>query len=96
MTLQFINATLLAWTVDGTEVTMSNKPRDRLSDWFFEPLLTIKDQIRAAHLQESEERFLEKHCLMAGDTQRMESWNNGSVEPEDAVRRGELQALSRR
>jgi len=90
-----INATLV-WTVDGTEVNMSNKPRDRLSDWFFEPLLTIKDQIRAANLQEGEERFLEKLSLMAGDTELMESWDNGSVEPEDPVRRGELQALARR
>ncbi|KAG0631565.1 hypothetical protein M758_1G262900 [Ceratodon purpureus] len=81
---------------DGTEVTMSNKPSDRLSDWFFEPLLTIKDQVRAAHLQESEERYLEKLCLMLGDTQRMESWENGGVEPEDGLRRGELQALARR
>lgn len=75
---------------------MSNKPSDRLSDWFFEPLLTIKDQVRAAHLQESEERYLEKLCLMLGDTQRMESWENGGVEPEDGLRRGELQALARR
>lgn len=90
-----INETL-AWTVDGTEVTMSNRPRDRLSDWFFEPLLTIKDQLRAANLQESDEHYLEKLCLMGGDTQRMESWDNGGIEPEDPIRRGELQALARR
>lgn len=81
---------------DGTEVTTSNKPRDRISDWFFEPLLTIKDQLRAANLQESEERFLEKLCLMVGDTQRIESWENGGVGPEDGVRKGELQAMARR
>jgi hypothetical protein len=81
---------------DGTEVTMSNKPRDRLIDWFFEPLLTIKDQIKAANLVESEELFLEKLCLMSGDTQRMATWDNGGVEPEDALRKGELQALARR
>lgn len=75
---------------------MSNKPRDRLIDWFFEPLLTIKDQIKAANLQESEELYLEKLCLMSGDTQRMATWDNGGVEPEDALRRGELQALARR
>jgi len=55
----------LAWTVDGTLVTMSNRPSDRLADWFFEPILTLKDQLRAAHLQESEERYLEKLILMA-------------------------------
>ena len=75
---------------------MRNKPTDRLSDWFFEPLLTIKDQIRAAHLQETEERYLEKLCLMLGDTERMDDWDNGGVEPEDAMRKGELQALARR
>lgn len=86
----------LAWTVDGTEVTSSNRPRDRLLDWFFEPLLSLKDQLRAAHLQESEEHFLEKLILMAGDTERMGSWQNGGIEPEDQVRKGELQALARR
>lgn len=87
---------MFAWTDDGTEVTMTNRPKDRLADWFFEPILTIKDQLRACHLQESEERYLEKLCLMIGNTERMESWQNGGVEPEDAVRRGELQALARR
>lgn len=94
-TRSLINATL-AWTGDGTEVTMWNRPNDPLSDWFFEPIMTIKDQLRACDLQESEERYLEKQCLMIGDTERMESWQNGGVEPEDAVRRGELLALARR
>jgi hypothetical protein len=58
--------------------------------------MTIKDQLQACKLQESEERYLEKLCLMMGDTERMESWQNGGVEPEDPMRRGELQALARR
>lgn len=86
----------LAWTDDGTEVTMSNKPSDRISDWFFEPILTLKDQLRAAHLQESEEHYLEKLILMGSDIERMNSWQNGGVEPEDDMRKGELQALARR
>lgn len=75
---------------------MDNRPKDRLSDWFFEPLLTLKDQLRAAHLQESEELYLEKWILLIGDRERMEAWDNGGVEPEDGVRKGELQALARR
>jgi len=94
-TTSFTNAEL-GWTVDGTEVTMSNRPRDRLVEWFFEPLLTLKDQLQAAHLQESEEHYLEKLILMGGDTERMGSWQNGGVEPEDDMRKGELQALARR
>lgn len=85
-----------AWTDDGTEVTPTNRPRDRLFEWFFEPLVNLKDQLRLANLQESEERFLEKIILMGGDTERMGSWQNGGVEPEDAMRKGELLAIARR
>lgn len=77
-------------------MTMLNRPKDRISDWFFEPLLTLKDQLQAAHLKEEEERYLEKYILMTGDSDRMEKWDNGGVEPEDGVRLGELQAIARR
>lgn len=74
---------------------MSNKPSDRLSDWFFEPLLVLKDHICVARLKESEEHYLEKLILMGDDIKRMESWQNGGLEPKDDMRRGELQALAR-
>lgn len=81
---------------DGTDLTMANRPQERMLDWFFEPLLTLKEQLRLANLTEVEEHYLEKLVLMVGDTQRMLDWDNGGVEPVNDIRRGELQALSRR
>lgn len=80
----------------GIEVTQHNKPQDRLLDWFFHPILVLKDQIKAIKLDEDETRFLEKLVLFNGDLRSMESWDNGSVAPEDAVRAAQIQAISRR
>ncbi|XP_024379396.1 uncharacterized membrane protein At3g27390 [Physcomitrium patens] len=81
---------------DGTELTAANKPQERMLDWFFEPLLTLKEQLRFANLTEVEEHYLEKLVLTEGDPVRMLDWENGGVEPVNDIRRGELQALSRR
>ncbi|KAG0572069.1 hypothetical protein KC19_VG065400 [Ceratodon purpureus] len=81
---------------DGTELTMFNRPQDRMLDWFFEPLLTLKEQLRLANPTEAEEHYLEKLVLTVGDATRMQEWDNGGIEPVDDIRRGELQALSRR
>ncbi|CAK9197786.1 unnamed protein product, partial [Sphagnum troendelagicum] len=81
---------------DGTEVTSFNQPKERVAQWFFDPLLTIRNQLRAAHLQESEEHYLEKLVLIVGNEERINAWDNGAVEPDDGMRRGELQALARR
>lgn len=81
---------------DGTELTTFNRPQDRMLDWFFEPLLTLKEQLRRSSPTEAEEHYLEKLVLTVGDPARMVDWENGGVEPEDEIRRGELQALSRR
>jgi hypothetical protein len=77
-------------------VTSFNQPKERVAQWFFDPLLTIRDQLRAAHLQESEEHYLEKLVLIAGNEERINAWDNGAVEPDDGMRKGELQALARR
>ncbi|KAG0594583.1 hypothetical protein M758_UG090400 [Ceratodon purpureus] len=81
---------------DGTELTMCNRPQDRMLDWFFEPLLTLKEQLRLANPTEAEEHYLEKLVLTVGDATRMREWDIGGIEPVDDIRRGELQALSRR
>ncbi len=67
-----------------------------MAQWFFEPLLTLRDQLRAAHLQESEEHYLEKLVLIVGNEEHSNAWDNGAVEPDDGMRKGELQALARR
>ncbi|KAJ7527304.1 hypothetical protein O6H91_16G047900 [Diphasiastrum complanatum] len=82
--------------LDGSEVTVFNRPQDRLVDWFFEPLLVLKEQIKAAQLQLSEERYLEKLVLSLGDPGQLEFWQNGGVQPEDNIKKGELQAIARR
>jgi hypothetical protein len=71
-------------------------PQDRMLDWFFEPLLVLKEQIRAAKLKESEELYLLKWVLTSGDPDRMTQWQNGGLQPDDEVRKGEIQAWSRR
>ncbi|GLJ16053.1 hypothetical protein SUGI_0266650 [Cryptomeria japonica] len=83
--------------VDGTEVTYFNRPKDRIMDWFFHPIIVLKDQIEAAKIIDSELRFLEKLILMSGgNLERIEAWDNGAIAPDNAMRNGEIQAISRR
>lgn len=83
-------------TGEGVEITWTNRPRSRLSIWFFEPFMTIKEQLQASPLQDSEEAYFKKLILLGGNEDRMKNWNNGGVEPEDDMKRAELQALARR
>lgn len=78
-------------TGDDVEITATNRPKDTFFEWFLNPLLTIKDQIRTHNLSETEEQYLGKLVLFAGS-------NNSDVgpEPESEVRRAELEALARR
>lgn len=81
---------------DGTEITSITRTDDLLFEWFFEPLMIIKEQIRAEQLQKSEELYLSKLVLLSGFPDRMEAWQNGGIPPIADVRRAELEALSRR
>lgn len=80
----------------GIEVTHLNGPQDRIFDWFFNPVIVLRDQIKAIKLGESELKFLEKFTLFGGNIQRMEAWENGSVVPQDMLRNAQIQAISRR
>lgn len=82
--------------IDGIEVTKFNIPQDRLLDWFFHPVLVLKEQIKVIALEEGEVRYLEKLIIFGGNTKRMESWNNGSFVPEDALRSAQIQGITRR
>lgn len=81
---------------NGGEVNHQNRPQDRLLDWFFHPVMVLKEQIRVINLQPGELRFLEKLVVFGNNAQRMDSWNNGSVAPQDALRNAQIQAISRR
>lgn len=80
---------------DGTELTSTNRPRDTFSEWFFNPLLIIKDQIKAGNLSDSDEEYLGKLVLFSGDPERLRDLNIGSP-PESELRRAEFEALARR
>ena len=82
--------------LDNVEVNYLNRPKDKLMDWFFNPVMVLKEQIRVIRLGEDEVRFLEKAVLFGSNTQRMEAWENGSLAPQDALRAAQIQGISRR
>ncbi|XP_071710149.1 uncharacterized membrane protein At3g27390 [Rutidosis leptorrhynchoides] len=81
---------------DGLEITNFNRPQDRLLDWFFHPILVIKEQIKVIQLSEGEIRYLEKMVLFGSDSQRMQSWDNGSYLPDELLRAAQIQGIGRR
>ncbi|CAA2993552.1 uncharacterized membrane At3g27390 [Olea europaea subsp. europaea] len=80
---------------DNTEITTSNRPKDTFFDWFLNPLLIIKDQIKADNLSEAEEEYLGRLVLLRSDPARLKNTNIGPP-PESELRRAELDALARR
>ncbi|KAF5736134.1 hypothetical protein HS088_TW14G00269 [Tripterygium wilfordii] len=82
--------------LDAVEVTYFNRPKDKLLDWFFNPVMVLKEQIRAIKLGDDEVRFLEKVILFGSNTRRMEGWDNGSLLPQDPLRAAQIQGISRR
>ncbi|XP_024977959.1 uncharacterized membrane protein At3g27390-like isoform X1 [Cynara cardunculus var. scolymus] len=80
---------------NATEITSANRPKDAFYDWFLNPLLVMKDQIKAQNLTESEEDYLGKLVLLSGDGQKLKNSNIGPP-PESELRRAELDALARR
>ncbi|KAJ7565735.1 hypothetical protein O6H91_02G072700 [Diphasiastrum complanatum] len=81
---------------DGLEVNNSNRPHDGVLDWFFDPLVVLKEQIKAANLQEAEVHYLEKLALTNGHPEQLDFWQSGAFPPEDNLKRAELQAIARR
>lgn len=82
--------------LDDIEVNYFNRPQDKLLDWFFNPVMVLKEQIKVIKLGEDEVRFLERVVLFGSNTQRMEAWENGSITPQDALRAAQIQGISRR
>ncbi|WVZ85857.1 hypothetical protein U9M48_032719 [Paspalum notatum var. saurae] len=81
---------------NGIEVDQHNRPQDLLLDWFFHPVLVLKEQIQALNMAEEEVRFLEKLTLFVGDMAKSNAWDNGAEIPQDPVRLAQIQAISRR
>ncbi|CAI9110158.1 OLC1v1010137C1 [Oldenlandia corymbosa var. corymbosa] len=82
--------------LDGLEVTHLNRPQDRLFDWFFHPILVLKEQIRVIQLEDFELKFLEKRVLFGNDTARLKAWDNGGLMPEDTLKAAQIEGISRR
>ncbi|PON95235.1 Transmembrane protein [Trema orientale] len=80
---------------DNTELTSTNRPKDVVFDWFLNPLLIIKDQIKAENLSEAEENYFCKLVLLSGDPARLRDSDIGPP-PESERKRAELDALARR
>ncbi|WOG96407.1 hypothetical protein DCAR_0415742 [Daucus carota subsp. sativus] len=80
---------------NATEITPTNRPRDAFFDWFLNPLLIIKEQIKAEHLSPSEEAYLGKLVLLSGNPDRLKNSDLGTP-PESERKRAELDGLARR
>ncbi|XP_051140895.1 uncharacterized membrane protein At3g27390 [Andrographis paniculata] len=81
---------------DGTEVNHMNRPQDKLTDWFFQPALVMKEQIRVLKLEDGEIRYLEKLLLFGSLKDRAKAWDNGSFVPNDALRAAQIEGIARR
>ncbi|KAK3015772.1 LOW QUALITY PROTEIN: hypothetical protein RJ639_005427 [Escallonia herrerae] len=82
--------------LDNLEITYLNRPQGKLMDWFFQPIMVLKEQIKVIQLEESETKFLEKVILFGSNTQRMGAWHNGSLTPQDTIRAAQMEGIIRR
>nr|CAB3487202.1 unnamed protein product [Digitaria exilis] len=84
--LQSIKAGAGGLLLGNVEVNQHNRPQDRLLDWFFHPVLVLKEQIQVLKMTEEELRFLEKLTLFVGNASNASGWDNGAEMPQDPVR----------
>ncbi|RYR78855.1 hypothetical protein Ahy_A01g003715 isoform B [Arachis hypogaea] len=82
--------------LEDFEITYLNRPKDKLLDWFFNPVMVLKEQIRVITLVEDEVRYLEKVVLFGSNKQRLEAWDNGGLVITDALRAAQIEGISRR
>lgn len=80
---------------DGTEIIASNSPQDLYSDWFLEPLLELKEQLREAQLTSEEEIYLEAWVLTLIDD-RFTKWMKGVPSPPEGARKNVVESFGRR
>uniref|UniRef100_A0A1J3HE13 Putative membrane protein n=1 Tax=Noccaea caerulescens TaxID=107243 RepID=A0A1J3HE13_NOCCA len=83
---------------DGvTELTTKNRPKDAFFDWFLNPFLILKEQLKATNLSEEEEEYLGRLVLLYGDSERLKDSYVDFVSPPLTERkRAELDAFARR
>ncbi|KAJ0230106.1 putative membrane protein [Hirschfeldia incana] len=83
---------------DGvTELTTKNRPKDAFFDWFLNPFLILKEQMKATNLTDEEEEYLGRLVLLYGDSERLKNSYSDSSSPLFTERkRAELDAFARR
>ncbi|PKU76364.1 uncharacterized membrane protein At3g27390 isoform X1 [Dendrobium catenatum] len=80
---------------DHTEVMTQNRPKDTFFDFFFDPLMIIKEQIRVENFTEEEEDYLFKLVLLLGHPERLS--RVAAAWPHQNERRlAEISAIARR
>ncbi|KAJ6842628.1 putative membrane protein-like [Iris pallida] len=80
---------------NNTEITSQNRPKDKLFDYFLDPLLIMKEQIRVENLSEDEEGYLSKLVLFFSDSDRLKTIHAGSPLKNER-REAEINAIARR
>ncbi|KAJ6821329.1 putative membrane protein-like [Iris pallida] len=80
---------------NNTEITSQNRPKDKFFDYFLDPLLIMKEQIRVENFSEEEEGYLSKLVLFFSDADRMKILHAGSALKNER-REAEINAIARR
>ncbi|EMS68781.1 hypothetical protein TRIUR3_24699 [Triticum urartu] len=80
---------------DGTEITSDNRPKSTLFDWFFDPLMIIKEQIKAENFTEEEEEYLKMRVLMVGEPSNLKG-TLPHVPSLNERKKAEIDAFARR
>jgi hypothetical protein len=80
---------------DGSEITSDNRPRSTLFDWFFDPLMVIKEQIKAENFTEQEEEYLKMRVLLVGNPDRTKG-TLPHVSSLNERKKAEIDAFARR
>ncbi|WOL01332.1 hypothetical protein Cni_G10048 [Canna indica] len=80
---------------DKTEITSQNRPEDKFFDWFFDPLMVLKDQIKAENFSEEEEKYFSKLVLLHGDPVRLQNLN-AQARALDKLKQAKIDAFARR
>ncbi|KAL6899661.1 hypothetical protein ACP4OV_006319 [Aristida adscensionis] len=79
----------------GSEITSDNRPKSKIFDWFFDPLMVIKEQIKAENFTEEEEAYLAKQVLLIGDPNRVKE-NCPQLPSLTERKRADIDAFARR
>uniref|UniRef100_A0A0D9ZMA6 Uncharacterized protein n=1 Tax=Oryza glumipatula TaxID=40148 RepID=A0A0D9ZMA6_9ORYZ len=80
---------------DGSEITSDNRPKHTLYEWFFDPLLVIKEQIKAENFTEEEEKYLKMRVLLIGGPDCVKG-SLPDVPSLDERKKAEIDAFARR